>query len=620
MPLRLRPVLRLLPLALLFAPTLSRAQPEGKKQVTSESDLPRHSYPLQGTASAFVQSAPAAFDVFADRVRSDLDAELRDYDITDRSTLRDLLGTRLDLQMLAREYPAALKTLARLRSLQDKPSPKLTTGLLTRALLQAAVDTGGTAGPRFAADLERRYAAAVDALPWAVVQDWARGSYAYARLAAPAPVLAWVMTELDPAVAKSHALGDPEARDLIDVRVSLRYYIPVAPIEARVLKAYIAAHRTTQPDIWEARAVTLTGAEKLTPVLIGIWDSGIDVSLFPGRVFDDPHPTASGTHGLAFDDVGAPSTHWLHPLTAAEQAAYPEVRSQIQGRLDIQEGRESRDATALEHLVKTLSPEQFHRLDEIRKVIGFYLHGTHCAGIAVRGNPAARLVVARFNDQLPDLPFPPTLAWARRLTADFHQMSDYFRTRHVRVVNMSWGDDAREFEVWLSKTGGGANPAERQKRAAEIYAVWRQGIEAAIRDAPDTLFVTAAGNSDSNPGFTGDVPSSLRLPNLIAVGAVNQAGEETSFTSYGPSVVVYADGYDVKSVVPGGAKLRLSGTSMASPNVVNLAAKLFALDPSLTPKQVIDLIRRGSTPAAGGRIRLMDEKRSVGLLRERMRQ
>jgi hypothetical protein len=56
---------------------------------------------------------------------------------------------------------------------------------------------------------------------------------------------------------------------------------------------------------------------------------------------------------------------------------------------------------------------------------------------------------------------------------------------------------------------------------------------------------------------------------------------------------------------------------MASPNVVNLAAKLFALDPSLTPQQVIELIRRGSTASEDGRRHLIDEKRSVALLSER---
>ena len=100
---------------------------------------------------------------------------------------------------------------------------------------------------------------------------------------------------------------------------------------------------------------------------------------------------------------------------------------------------------------------------------------------------------------------------------------------------------------------------------------------------------------------------------------MNQAGDETSFTSYGDTVVVDADGYQVESFVPGGARLELSGTSMASPNVVNLAAKLFALGPSLTPAEAIDLIKQGAATSADGRRHLIDEKRSVGLLEARGR-
>lgn len=602
-------------LCLLFAVAapLSFAQ-SGRKTVSSQADLPRHSYPVAMPASALVGADDATFGAFASRVRANVESEFRDYDIADKATLRDLLATRIDLDELRGDYPAALGAVEALRSAEDKPSPRLTAGLFDRALLRAAVETGHTSGGEFEAAFARAYGRDVSALPWDVVQDWARQVYASARLASPAARLAFVMTELDPAVAKSKALDDDEAGLLVWTRATIALRIPLASAQERVLGGYIASHATTKPDIWAEREVTLTADQALTPVLVGIWDSGIDVEHFPGQTFDDPSPTASGAHGLAFDDLGAPSTSWLYPLTADQQATYPEIRDEIKGRLDIEEGKESAEATALEKKLKTLSPVQLHRLAEIRKMIGFYVHGTHCAGIAVRGNAAARLVVARFDDQLPDLPFAPTPEWARRMGADFAQMSEYFRTRNVRVVNMSWGDDRQEFETWISKTGGGSDAADRKRRAAELFSIWRQSVEAAIKGAPGTLFVTAAGNSDSDTGFTEDVPSSLRLPNLIAVGAVNQAGDETSFTSYGQSVAVHADGYDVESRVPGGALLKLSGTSMASPNVVNLAAKLFALDPSLTPEQVIDLIKRGATATQDGRRRLIDEKRSVALL------
>ena len=606
-------------LALLLAAAPAHAQADARKKVASQADMPRHSYAVQGLASALAQADDAVFAEFASRVRADIDADLRDYDVEDRAALRELLATKLNLQEIAGEYPAALQTVEALRSLEDKPEPKLTTGLLARAFLGAAMDAGRAAGPDFDAAFARRYGDAVAPLPWAVVGDWAKQSYARARLAAPASVLALVMTELDPAVRKSGALDGQEAELLVQARTFAKVVVPLAPAQARILRGYIEAHNSVKADIWAGREVTLAPDRPLSPVLVAIWDSGIDTSLFPGQFFDDPHPTPSGAHGLAFDDSGAPSTAWLYPLTPEQQATYPEIRDEVKGRLDIEEGYDSPEAVALEKKLKTRSPADLHRLGEIRKVIGFYMHGTHCAGIAVRGNPAARLVVARFDDQLPDLPFPPTPEWARRMGDDFRQMSDYFRTRNVRVVNMSWGDDRQEFELWLSKTGAGADPAERKRRADELFSIWRDAVTSAIKGAPSTLFVTAAGNSDSNTGFTEDVPSSLRLPNLIAVGAVNQAGDETSFTSYGDSVDVHADGYDVESQVPGGARLRLSGTSMASPNVVNLAAKLFALDPSLTPEQAIVLIKQGATATEDGRRRLIDEKRSVALLLARQR-
>ena len=53
---------------------------------------------------------------------------------------------------------------------------------------------------------------------------------------------------------------------------------------------------------------------------------------------------------------------------------------------------------------------------------------------------------------------------------------------------------------------------------------------------------------------------------------------------------------------------------MAAPNVTNLAAKLFAVDPSLTAEQVRDLIVRGATPLANSNLKLIDPKQSISLL------
>ena len=592
------------------------AQTNTKKKVSSEGDLPRFTYPVKGSASELMESDAASFSPFAVKVRADVDSILRDYDISDKATLRSLLQTEIHLQTLAGEYSAALATTDRFRAEQEKPSAKLTAGLFDQAWLQAAIETKSTGGAVFDESFRRLAADKVNVLPWDVVQDDIKETYAATKVFTTALAVAEVKTDLDPATQKSGVLDNHQAWQLIGYRATVHTFIPVEDILGEVLKKYIAVHTIAKPDIWEAREVTLTANDKTTPVLVAIWDTGTDVSLFPDQLFTDPNPTASGTHGLAYDDQGAISQSWLYPLTPQQEKAYPAFRDEIKGFLDLENGVDSPEADALQKKFKTLSADQLHDLFELEKWLGFYVHGTHCAGIAVRGNAAARLVVARFNDALPDLAFPPTEEWARRLGSDFQQISDYFKTRNVRVVNMSWSDNVPEFETWLSKQGGAADPAERKKRAADLYAIWKTSIETAIRNSPNTLFVAAAGNSDSNAGFGGDVPASLHLPNLIAVGAVNQAGDETSFTSYGDTVVVHADGYNVESYVPGGARVKLSGTSMATPNVVNLAAKLFALDPSLTPIQVIDLIRRGATTSDDGRRRLIDEKQSVELWKE----
>ena len=606
-------------IALALAPAVhaqeAAASAPARKVITQQTDLPRFSYPITGTATKFVESE--GFGAFAARVGQDIDGVLAGYQIDDKSTLSELLAAKLDVQEIAGDYAGALKTVDELRALQTKPASRALTGLFAKARLQAALDAGGESAPAFEAAFRQHYAEAISPLPWAVVKDGIKSSYGRSRIASRAADLGDVTTELDPAVAKSGALDSGEARELISTRVDLKYALPLATARADVLKAYIARNDTPVPEIWSAREVTLSAADKLTPVNVAIWDSGIDVALFPRQLFTDTKPTASGTHGLAFDDYGNASKAWTYPLSAAQKAAYPAFQQEIRGRLDLQNGIDSPDALAVQKKYRTMSLEEMYAMQEFDKVLGFYVHGTHCAGIAVRGNPAARLVVARFDDQLPDFPFAPTEAWVRKIGADFQQMADYFRTRHVRVVNMSWGDDVAEFETWLSKTGGGADAAARKKKAGELFALWREAIESAIKSAPDTLFVTAAGNSDSDAGFLGDVPASLHLPNLVAVGAVNQAGEETSFTSHGATVLVHSDGYQVESFVPGGQRLRLSGTSMASPNVVNLAAKLIALDPTLTPAQTIALIREGATDTPDGRRHLMDEQRSVALLKAR---
>jgi hypothetical protein len=600
--------------ALIFSSAVSSADSGAKKPVNSQTDLPRFSYPLSQPASEFVSADEAVFQLFTQHVLADVNATLDGYDIKDRATLRTELQVKLTAQILLADNDAALATLASLRDYQDKADLHLTTGLADEAVLKARKQTGATSGTAYQQAVERIYSEEVNALDWSVVGDSIRETASSLEIRTPGLVIASLKHNVDPVVQQAAAVSNEDAAAILRAREYLQFIQPLQAQLTAVLKNYVTAHNVEKPDIWEEREVTLTAAQKLTPVRVGIWDSGVDTALFPTQLYTDPHPGAHSPHGLNFDLQGNVIKGDLQPQDPEQKQAYPRLVGFFQGIDDVQYHVDSPDAAAVRHWVSSTPPDQLSGELKQLQFAAQYSHGTHVAGIAARGNPAVRLVVAAFNDSLPELPFAPTVQWAARFAADYKMLGGYFRSHQVRVVNMSWSDSVAEFEEWLSKTNPEADPATRKATAAAIYKVWRQGVEDAIRGAPDTLFVSAAGNSDSNAGFDGGVPASLREPNLMTVGAVNQAGDAATFTSYGDVVVVYADGYRVPSFVPGGRVMRFSGTSMASPNVVNLAAKLFALDPSLTPARVIDLIKRGCDTSADGRLHLINPRKTVALL------
>ena len=588
-----------------------------KKEVHNQADLPRAIYPVTGSVSTLLQSDDSAFDAVVNQAITDLDSLFSDYDIKDNATLISILSAKLSLQELKGDADGGLRTIDRIRELQSKPDLKLTLALFDEAILKAQQSVPAKQGAEYEQKVESIYRDAVNALPWDVVQDVIKSARSVSGLLSESFLLGNAQERLQPEIDKSGSLSRESIYALLNTRANLRIKLPLNAIRLNVLKAYVAAHDTQKPDIWAARSVTLSGKDHPQKVLVGIWDSGFDPAVYPGHLYSYPNSAPYPAQGLAFTDDGLPSDSALYPLTPEQKEQYPEVSENLEALSDLLAGVETPVTEAFKKRLTLMSKDDVNTMFERRSFFGNMTHGTHVAGIAIKGNPAAQLVVFRFNDGLSrELHFPPSTDWAHRMAANFKRIGQFCAEHKVRVVNLSWGDDLQEFEDWLARTKGNQSAEQRKQEALELFAIWKQAIIDAMNAAPNTLFVTSAGNADSDAAFLENVPASLELPNLIAVGATNQAGDATSFTSYGKTVVVYANGYHVESFIPGGKKVKFSGTSMAAPQVTNLAAKLFAIDPTITAEKAKELIISGSTPSADGRRKLIDERRSLQLIKK----
>ncbi|KAG0313276.1 hypothetical protein BGZ97_010341 [Linnemannia gamsii] len=122
----------------------------------------------------------------------------------------------------------------------------------------------------------------------------------------------------------------------------------------------------------------------------------------------------------------------------------------------------------------------------------------------------------------------------------------------------------------------------------------------AIDDAAGRLFakniplIVAAGNSDDD-ACDG---SPAGAPNTFTVGASDRYDAPAYFTSWGSCVEIFGPGVDITSAWIGGttAKKTISGTSMATPHVVGVAALYIAQGGLDTAQSVFDKLVQTGTP------------------------
>lgn len=186
-------------------------------------------------------------------------------------------------------------------------------------------------------------------------------------------------------------------------------------------------------------------------------------------------------------------------------------------------------------------------------------HGTHCAGvIGAEGNN--NLGIAGINWKVEIMPLKFLGRGGFGSTKNAIEAINYAIDRkkagvNVRVINASWG-------------------STQYSKALEdaIRAAGEQGI----------LFVAAAGNDSTDNDNRPHYPSNYDLPNVISVAALDRNDTLASFSNYGAKTVhIAAPGKDIVSTWLNDGFREASGTSMATPQVVGVAALIVANNPKI---------------------------------------
>ncbi len=202
-------------------------------------------------------------------------------------------------------------------------------------------------------------------------------------------------------------------------------------------------------------------------------------------------------------------------------------------------------------------------------------HGTHIAGIlGAVGNNSVGITGVNWNVRIIGCKFLD--ATGNGVLSGAIACLEYARDLKARGVNIvatnnSWGALA-SFSQILSDT------------------IAAQG---------DILFVAAAGNSGLDNDTVDFYPADYKLPNLLSIAATDHNDARAVFSHFGRrSVHLGAPGVSIMSTLNFNNYGNGSGTSMAAPHVVGVAALLKAQDPTRDWRAIKNLILTGGDAIA----------------------
>lgn len=580
--------------AIWLAGTMAAAA-QDRPVIAAETDIPPTRFATPSLPSETLMTRETV-TVFTPPVRDEAQRLLRDYDIQDPTIATALRAALMSIAWLEDRPEDLLRLLAEQRASETKPQLQQV-GHMTREAGAAFLTAPQGQGCAAAANRLTQTLATADPL---VVRDEVLRRYGLIQMVSPAFHIGSAALGLDAEARAQGSLGTMSALGVATMRFETDFIPPCRTELSSALRTWLDDPAHQPIDIWPARAPTEADLAGARPVIAAVWEAGYDPTLFAGQLAFDPAEPLDGIdndgNGVIDDWNGPTYDMWFRPSPAPMHTPSPELAARMGLQFALEKGfsdlgygddtpearfyaSRAREASAAEQILDVRATSEWSG----------WSHGTWVASLIADGAPFVRLyTVTSFpgNDH-PD-PVQQTEVEAERWAGTLPAIAARMRGAGVRIVNMSWGGSADGNARDLLRSGAETDPAKAAERGAIIDRITRDAVEAVIRDSPDILFVAAAGNTDQTDEGSRSTPQTLVYPNLLIVGGTGTGGNATAFSTYGDAVKLYAlaEGNQVRA--PGGQVMRNSGTSFAAPTAVRAAASMLAINPDLTPVQVIE--------------------------------
>lgn len=260
--------------------------------------------------------------------------------------------------------------------------------------------------------------------------------------------------------------------------------------------------------------------------------------------------------------------------------------------------------------------------------IGGYAHGTHCGGIATANNSKAQVMSLKIlptvytenvsknkptKDEAKDpvqleLDFSPGMtveAFKQEIVntavsqiEEITPIHSYLNFHKVDVVNQSYGIGFAQAVGFIQS--GFVDAVKREPTEDEMvdlvvtyFTTLLKNGPSMFKVAPNTLFIIAAGNDNSDNDLYPDYPANIQADNKIVVAATVGYSELAEFSNYGATKVdVAAPGVAIQSTGPAQSYLHMSGTSQAAPFVTNAISLAKDINPALSARDIKSIIMK----------------------------